>query len=296
MPISSQPGKPMRIASLLPSATEIIRALGLEHSLVAVSHSCNFGGKVERLPRVTRTRVPKDASSRDIDAIVRQCLMEGASLYEIDVETLDALRPDLIVTQGLCKVCAVGEDEVGRVLPALYSQPLILSLAPTTLEGVFESVLEVGRATDSTVAAQSLIASLSRRVERVRERTSGRERRPRVAFLEWTDPLICGGHWNPELVELAGGSDGLGRRGQPSRTVTLDELLAFQPEVLLLAACGLTAARAQEELGELLERPGVADLPCARSGRIYELDGVAHFSRPGPSLVDSLESLATIFD
>ena len=286
----------MRIASLLPSATEILRALGLEDSLVAVSHSCNFGGKVERLPRVTRTRVPKDASSRDIDSIVRQCLLEGATLYEIDVETLDALHTDLIVTQGLCEVCAVGEEEVGRVLPALCSQPLILSLAPTTLEGVFESVLEVGRATDSTGAAQALVANLRLRVDRVRERTSGQDRRPRVAFLEWTDPLICGGHWNPELVELAGGRDGLGRPGQASRTITLDELLAFEPEVLVLAGCGLTVDRAHEELRELLQRPGVADLPCARSGGIYALDGVAHFSRPGPSLVDSLEALATILD
>jgi iron complex transport system substrate-binding protein len=117
-----------------------------------------------------------------------------------------------------------------------------------------------------------------------------------VAFLEWTDPLICGGHWNPELVELAGGSDGLGRAGEPSRTVTLDELLAFQPEVLVVAGCGLTAERNQQEMGRLLEVPGVADLPCVRSGRLYALDGVAHFSRPAPSLVESLESLAAILD
>ena len=292
MQISSQ--RPERIASLLPSATEIVRALGLESSLVAVSHSCDFPGRIASLPRVTRTRVPKEASSAEIDAVVRDCLAQGDSLYELDVETLDRLRPDLVITQALCEVCAVGPGEVGRAVPALRSAPDVLTLEPRTLEGAFETVLEVGRATGRQAQADTLVASLRRRVEAVRARTKLRPVRPRVAFLEWVDPPICGGHWNPELVELAGGTDGLGERGRPSRTVDWGEILAWRPEVMVLACCGFNAERARREVAILRQRPGFDGLPCARSGRIYVLDGVGHFSRPGPSLVDSLEALAAI--
>ncbi|MEZ0335795.1 MAG: ABC transporter substrate-binding protein [Gemmatimonadales bacterium] len=292
MQISSQ--RPERIASLLPSATEIVRALGLEASLVAVSHSCDFPGRIASLPRVTRTRVPKEASSAEIDAVVRDCLAQGDSLYELDVETLDRLRPDLVITQALCEVCAVGPGEVGRAVPALRSAPEVLTLEPRTLEGAFETVLEVGRATGRPAQADTLVASLRRRVEAVRVRTTLRPVRPRVAFLEWVDPPICGGHWNPELVELAGGTDGLGERGRPSRTVDWEEILAWRPEVMVLACCGFKAERSRREVAVLRQRPGFDGLPCARSGRIYVLDGVGHFSRPGPSLVDSLEALAAI--
>lgn len=292
MPISSPP--PERIASLLPSATEIVRALGLEASLVAVSHSCDFPGRIASLPRVTRTRVPKDAPSSEIDTVVRDCLARGESLYELDVETLDRLRPDLVITQALCEVCAVGPAEVGRAVPAIRSAPEVLTLEPRTLEGAFETILEVGRATGRFTQAESLVANLRRRVEMVRMRTARRSARPRVAFLEWVDPPICGGHWNPELVELAGGDDGLGRRGEPSRTLEWREVVEWRPEVLVLACCGFTAERSRRELLSLRKYPGFASLPCARTGNIYVLDGVGHFSRPGPSLVDSLEALAAI--
>jgi iron complex transport system substrate-binding protein len=292
MPTWSPP--PERIASLLPSATEIVRALGLESSLVAVSHSCDFPGRVAALPRVTRTRVPKDASSAEIDAVVREHLASGASLYELDVELLDRLGPDLVITQALCDVCAVGPDEVGRALPALRSSPAVLTLEPRTLDGAFGTILEVGHAVARAAEAAALVATLRRRVERVRERTVRRGGRPRVAFLEWVDPLISGGHWNPELVELAGGCDGLGRPGHPSRRVEWDEILEWRPEVLVLACCGYTAERSRQEIVLLRDRPGFDGLPCARTGAIYVMDGVGHFSRPGPSLVDSLEALAAI--
>jgi iron complex transport system substrate-binding protein len=170
----------------------------------------------------------------------------------------------------------------------------VITLEPCTLEGVFESILEVGRATGRHAEAAALVASLRRRVDAVRARTARRIARPRVAFLEWIDPPMCGGHWNPELVELAGGCDGLGEAGRPRRTVRWEEILAWQPEVLVLACCGFTAERTQEDVAILQQRPGFAALPCARTGRIHVMDGVGHFSRPGPGLVDSLEALAAI--
>jgi iron complex transport system substrate-binding protein len=279
---------------LLPGATEIALALGLGESLVAVSHSCDFPGRLARLPRVTRTRVPNEAPSREIDRIVREALARGESLYEVDAERLDELAPDLILTQGICQVCAVGPREVARAMPTLRSAPDVLSLEPRTLDETFAAILEVGRAAGCTGQARQVVAALGRRVSAVRRRCSRRTRRPRVAFLEWLDPPICGGHWNPELVELAGGEDGLGHPGEPSRTVTWDEVRAWEPEVLVAACCGYSAERTRAEVGVLRSRPELAGLPCVRSGRVYVADGVALFSRPGPSLVASLELLETL--
>ncbi len=285
---------PRRIASLLPSATEIVCALGLEDALVAVSHSCDFAGRVESLPRVTRTRVPHGAASHEIDAVVRDCLHRGESLYQLDDALLESLRPDLIVTQALCEVCAVGPAEVNRAVPALSSHPRVITLEPRTLEEVFGAIELVGMAVGRSEAAEVLVGDLRRRVEAVRARSAVLVRRPRVAFFEWADPPICGGHWNPELVELAGGRDGLGRPGEPSRMVTWQDVLDWQPEVLVLACCGFDEARGHEEMELLRERPGFARLPCARDGRSYVMDGVRLFSRPGPSLVESLERLVAV--
>jgi iron complex transport system substrate-binding protein len=291
---SSPPAAPVRIASLLPSATEIVCSLGLEEALVAVSHSCDFAGRVESLPRVTRTRVPHGARSREIDAVVRDCLHRGESLYRLDEALLESLRPDLIVTQALCEVCAVGPAEVGRAVPALSSHPRVITLEPRTLEEVFGAIEVVGAAVGRSEEAELLVKDLRRRVDTVRTRSAALARRPRVAFLEWADPPICGGHWNPELVELAGGRDGLGRRGEPSRRVAWEDLLAWQPEVMVLACCGFDEARGRRELDLLRRRPGFERLPCARDGRIYVMDGVRLFSRPGPSLVESLERHAAV--
>ncbi len=284
----------MRIASLLPSATEIVRALGLKEALVAVSHSCDFPGRVASLPRVTRTRVPHGAGSREIDAVVRDCLRRGESLYQLDEALLESLRPDLIVTQALCEVCAVGPAEVDRAVPRLSSHPRVLTLEPRTLEEVFGAIEAVGAAVGCAERAELLVEELRGRVDAVRARSAALARRPRVAFLEWADPPICGGHWNPELVEFAGGRDGLGSRGEPSRRVAWEEVVSWQPEVMVLACCGFDEARGRRELDLLRLRPGFERLPCARSRRTYVMDGVRLFSRPGPSLVESLERLATI--
>jgi iron complex transport system substrate-binding protein len=286
-----EPARGPRIASLLPGATEIALALGLGESLVAVSHSCDFPGRVARLPRVTRTRIPKEAPSREIDRMVREALARGESLYEVDAERLDELAPDLILTQGICQVCAVGPGEVARAMPTLGSAPDVLSLEPRTLDETFAAILEVGRAAGCAGQAKRVVSALGRRVNAVRRRCSRSTRRPRVAFLEWIDPPICGGHWNPELVELAGGVDGLGQPGKPSRTVTWDEVRAWEPEVLVAACCGYPAQQTRAELGVVLAGPELAGIPCVPSGRIYVADGVELFSRPGPSLVASLEML-----
>jgi iron complex transport system substrate-binding protein len=287
-------GAPRRIATLLPSATEIVCSLGLEDALVAVSHSCDFAGRVASLPRVTTTRVPHEASSGEIDAVVRDCLSHDESLYQLDVALLESLRPDLIVTQALCEVCAVGPAEVGRAVGALSWDPRIITLAPRTLEDVFGAIVEVGEAVGRSEGARALVGDLRRRVDAVRTRGAAVARRPRVAFLEWADPPMCGGHWNPELVELAGGRDGLGRRGEASRVVAWQDVVDWRPEVLVLACCGFDEARGEEEMELLRRRPGFARLPCARDGRTYVMDGVRLFSRPGPSLVESLERLAAI--
>jgi iron complex transport system substrate-binding protein len=293
MPISSRSerGREPRIASLLPGATEIVLALGLEDALVAVSHSCDFPGRVSCLPRVTRTRIPLDAPSREIDRIVRAALARGESLYEVDVERLDALSPDLIVTQGLCQVCAVRPGEVQRALPSLRSSPEVLSLEPRTLEETFASITLVGETTGRRGRAERVVAGLRDRVDAVRRRHPPGAYRPRVAFLEWIDPPISGGHWNPELVALAGGEDGLGRPGVASRTITWEELLAWQPEVLVAACCGYPAERTRREMARFCAQPDAARLPCVRDGRVRVADGVSLFSRPGPSLVESLERL-----
>jgi iron complex transport system substrate-binding protein len=283
-----------RVASLLPSATEIVRALGLESALVAVSHSCDFPGPVQKLPRATSTRVPSGANSREIDEFVRDCLRRGESLYQLDDALLERLRPDVIVTQALCEVCAVGPGEVERAVPLLRSRPAVITLEPHTLEEMLDDILIVGVALRRPMEAAALVRELRQRVDAVQARTARRRHRPRVAFLEWVDPLISGGHWNPELVALAGGRDGLGTPGQRSRTLEWEDVLAWRPEVMVLACCGFDESRGLEELELLRKREGFDDLPCTRSGRIHVMDGVRLFSRPGPSLVDSLERLAAV--
>jgi iron complex transport system substrate-binding protein len=284
----------MRIVSLLPSATEIVCAIGLEDALVGVSHSCDFPPEITRRPRVTRTSVPKDATSGEIDAVVQAALTRGESLYQLELGCLLELAPDLLVTQSLCEVCAVGEGQVEAALHRLPGPPRIVSLAPRTLDEVFQGIEVVGRATGRDREAAALAVVLRRRVRAIARVSHGIAARPRVAFLEWLDPLICGGHWNPELVELAGGVDGLGRVGMPSRRVSWAELAAWQPEVLCVACCGYDEERARAEVTALLATPELAGLPCALTGRIHVFDGVGLFSRPGPRLVESLELLASV--
>lgn len=286
----------MRIVSLLPSATEMICALGLEDRLVGVTHECDFPGSVRRLPAVTRTLIPGDASSAEIDRWVRERLRTDRALYTLDLPTLESLRPDLIVTQALCDVCAVAEDEVRDAVCRLPGTPRIVNLEPRTLSQVFEAIRQVAAAAGVTDAADRVVAGLTARVEAVATRAARSRHRPRVALLEWLDPPFSSGHWNPELVRLAGGVEGLGREGAPSRTLRWDEVLAWQPEVVLIACCGLDVERTLRDIPLLDSVSEWQALPAVRSGRVYVTDGSQYFNRPGPRLVASLEILAHVID
>jgi iron complex transport system substrate-binding protein len=282
----------LRIVSLLPSATEIICALGLRDNLVGVTHECDHPSSVVGLPKVTRTLIPLDAPSAMIDALVRERLRTQRALYTLDRETLKTLRPDLIVTQALCDVCAVAEEEVREAVCSLPGQPRVLNLEPSTLTEVLESHRQVGQATQRQAMADAAVSDLQSRIEAVRTRSAGLAYRPRVALLEWIDPPFSCGHWSPELVRLAGGREGLGREGQPARVLRWPEVADWSPEVLILACCGFSVGRTLQDLPLLRAAPGWEELPCVRSRRVYVVDGSAYFSRPGPRLVDSLEILA----
>ena len=283
----------MHIISLLPSATEIMYALGLDDQLVAVTHECDYPDSVRAKPAITRNVLRQDLTSAEIDAAVRSQLSADAhTIYTIDRELLQQLAPDLIVTQQLCEVCAVSYDEVLDAIRALPRRPDVLNLEPTTLADVLADIQRVGDATGHAEQARRVVDDLVARIARVRETVARATTRPRVAFLEWIDPLFCGGHWNPELVELAGGIDGLGNKWQPSTRIEWQQVIDFAPEVLVISCCGFSAERAAADLPILAALPGYHDLPCVRDGRVHIVDGAAYFSRPGPRLVDSLELLA----
>ncbi len=284
----------MKIVSLLPSATEIICALGLQDELVGVTHECDFPPFVKDLPKVTTTLIPHDASSREIDRLVRERLSTQAALYSLNMPVLERLQPDLIVTQALCDVCAVAEAEVRSAACLLPGQPRIVNLEPMTLGEVFDTMRLVGDACSRSKIAEAAIAELQKRVDAVAERTQTipNELRPRVGFLEWIDPPFCPGHWNPELIALAGGIDVLGQPNCPSRTLAWQEVIDAQPELLFISLCGFDVERSLQDIPILKSQPGYADLPAVKAGRVYVTDGNAYFSRSGPRLVESLEILA----
>jgi iron complex transport system substrate-binding protein len=280
------------IISLLPSATEIICELGLGDQLVGVTHECDYPPFVLDLPKVTRTLIPHDASSSEIDALVRQRLKMQRALYTLDMPTLERLRPGLIVTQALCDVCAVAEAEVTAAACMLPGHPKVVNLEPTRLAEVFDCLRLVGDAAGVSHRAREVVARLQARVAAVEDRTRGITAHPRVVLLEWIDPPFCSGHWSPELVRIAGGMEVVGQEGKPSRTTAWDEIVHADPEVLLIACCGYSAKRTMKDLPLLAANPGFDNLACVRSGRVYLVDGNVYFSRPGPRLVDSLEILA----
>ncbi len=202
------------------------------------------------------------------------------------------LAPDLIVTQALCEVCAVAYDEVLDAVRGLEKKPAVLNLEPTSLDETLRCIEQVGEATGRQPEAEALVMGLRARIDDVRKRAEAATERPVVGFLEWIDPLFCGGHWNPELVEIAGGRDPLGRRGQDAVRIEWEAFRAAQPEVIVISCCGFSEERARQDLPILEAQPGYADLPAVQAGRVHVVDGAAYFSRPGPRLVDSLEILA----
>lgn len=269
--------------------------MGLGDDVVGVSYECDYPPEARGKPVVVRTRIDQDAlDSRAIDERVRASLRRRESLYDIDVEALKRLRPDLIVTQQLCDVCAVGSSQVTQALGALPHQPQVLALHPHTLEDALEDLRRVGEATQRAAEAERILRSLRSRLARVEAAVAGAPR-PRAFCLEWLDPPMASGHWVPEQVERSGGFEVLGRARQPSHYVTPEEIAAAQPEVLVLMPCGFSIERTQREAARLTAAPWWRALPAARSGRVYLVDGPALFNRPGPRLVDGVELLAALF-
>jgi iron complex transport system substrate-binding protein len=282
----------MRIVCLLPSATEIVCALGLRDQLVGVTHECDFPKSVSSLPKVTRILIPPDASSARIDEMVRERARNRLPLYQLDVPTLLALQPDLIVTQALCDVCAVDETEVREAVCSMARGPTLINLEPLSLGDVFESMRIVAQAAGVIDEGNEAVGELIQRVNFVVNQTRDISERPSVVFLEWLDPLFCGGHWNPELVALAGGREQIGKVGSRSRRIEWDELRIADPDVLFIACCGFSVERARMDLAKLKFQAWWAELKAVRTERVYLADGSAYFNRPGPRLVDSLEILA----
>ena len=273
----------------MPSATEMLCALGLRDSLVAVTHECDYPEGVERLPHLTRSVIPEGLSTGEIDRAVRERTERGEALYELDEQQLEELQPDLIVTQALCAVCAVSVDDVRAVAERLPSQPEVLSLDPGTLGEVLGDVRTLAAATDMEDEGADLVEDLADRIDVVRIAVQDAEARPRVAALEWLDPPFIGGHWVPQMIEIAGGEDLLGFPGERSRTVTWEELEAVRPEVVVSMPCGYYAERAALEV--MQHRDEVARLGAQR---VVAVDAAAYFSRPGPRLVDGVELLGYI--
>jgi iron complex transport system substrate-binding protein len=275
----------MRIASLVPSATEALFALGLGDQVVAVTHECDHPAEVLGLPRLTRSVIPSGLEPGDVDARVREVTRRGEALYELDEPALTRLAPDLIVTQALCAVCAVSYDDVRAVAERLDSRPDVISLDPGTLGEVLGDLVRLGEAT-GTREGEVLVAELQARLDRVRDAVAGAPR-PRVVALEWLDPPYAGGHWVPEMIALAGGRSVVGEPARDSRAVSWGALEAARPEVVVVMPCGLYVEEAAEQALARRER-----LDSLGAERVYAVDAASSFSRPGPRLVEGVELLA----
>ncbi len=285
-----------RIVSLLPSATELVCALGLREQLVGISHECDYPPGVEQLPRVTSTRIAHSADSLSIDRQVRAELAKVSALYQVDGELLATLAPDLLVTQALCDVCAVSASDVASVAGALPRVAQVFNLQPTRLHDILENVSALGVAAGVPERAAAVRAQMEQRIGRVTARSAAipPAAHPRVAMLEWLDPLFDAGHWNPELVELAGGVPVLGRIGQPSTTIELSALHAAAPDLIFIACCGFNPERTLQDVARLSANDEWHALTAVQAGRVWVVDGNAYFNRPGPRIVDSLELLAHV--
>ncbi len=285
----------MRIVSLVPSATEIVYALGLGDDLVGVTHACDYPPPARKKPTVTSsTLTATTLTSAEIDAQVAAQQVVGEGVYHLDVERLAELRPDLIFTQGLCDVCAVPHGVVRRAVPSLPTRPRVYSLDPTSVGDVLSNVKTVGDATGSQARARVVIAELRARIDRITLQTAGLLPIPRVFCLEWLDPPWTAGHWVPEMVGMAGGYDALGGSGQPSRRTDWREIARFAPEVVVVMPCGFDLEKTRAEFAVTAFPAEWSTLPAVRDGRVWAVDGSAYFNRPGPRLVDGLEILAGI--
>ncbi|MGD0195418.1 MAG: cobalamin-binding protein [Candidatus Dormibacteria bacterium] len=281
-----------RVVSLLPSATEILFAIGAGDSVVGVTHECDHPSAARSRPAVTSSVLTIDGvAPGDIDRHIHAARHAGSSIYRLDEAALAALAPDLIVTQELCDVCAVAYSEVSRAVRRLPGDIPVVSLEPRSVEEICQSVEEVGVATGHIEGARSVATAMRSHIAAIASKEAPSPK-PRVVCIEWTDPLMVGGHWVPEMVRLAGGIDVLGEEGAPSRYVSWDEVVGARPDVMVLMPCGYDLARTLELVPDVASRPGFEELECTRSGRVMVVDGSAYFSRPGPRIVHGLELLA----
>lgn len=284
-----------RIVSLLPSATEIAVALGFGDSLVGRSHECDFPASVTRLPVCTATKLQKGLSSIETDKHVQEILRQGLSVYEVDTTLLRALRPDVILTQTQCAVCAVTPRDLEDALSEWSGAvPTLLSLAPETLADVWGDVRRVAEALDAQAAAERSIAALQTRLKTLRDHTLARGQRPTVAAIEWIDPLMAAGNWVPELVDIGGGRALFAEPGQHSPWLEWEALVAADPEFIVLMPCGYRIEQTLADLIALAERSAWSNLSAVRAGRVFIADGHHFFNRPGPRLVESAEIIADI--
>ena len=285
----------MRIVSLLPSATEILFALGFDREVVGVSHECDFPPQARNKRVVIQSRTPKDSAPLEIDRLVREYVSRGESLYAVDAHALEELAPDLIITQDLCHVCAASPDDLGAALARFAERPEVLCLNPQDLGDVWRDILWVGEQTRRGRAAEALLERIGERLGSLEQVVADRAERPRVAFLEWLQPFYVGGHWIPEMIELAGGRDVLGRVHTPSFRVTLEDIVAAAPEIILISPCGYGAQRARDEYLSMAHPLEWNAIPAVQSGRVYALEANSYFSRPGPRLITGIEGLAKVF-
>ncbi len=278
----------MRICSLLPSGTEILYSLGLGDQIVAVTHECDYPPETAAKPRITEDLIEQGRmTSVEIDHHVSSNIGRHGTIYRLKQDLLETLEPDLIVTQELCEVCAVSYKEVQHAARVLEGRTRIVSLEPTTLNEMLETILLVGELTGRKDAALEKVQELNARLQRVRERVRDRER-PRVYAMEWLDPPFSAGHWVPEMVEIAGGHEVLGKAGSKSERITPERILEAQPEIIVLMPCGFSLERTVEEYRRTRFLPGW-------SGQLYAVDGSSYFNRSGPRLIDGVEILSEIF-
>jgi len=284
----------MRICSFLPAATEMLFALGLGDDVVAVSHECDYPPEALSRPRVTTSLIqPERLTSAEIDAAVSKAFVEGRASYRVDMHVLTAARPDLIVTQDLCVVCAIGGSEVRQAAACLDPQPRLVSLDPHSVSDVIDCVRTLGDVAGVATRAWQLAAEMEARVAAAWA-TAAAAPRPRVLCLEWMDPPWIAGHWMPEVVQLAGGAHALARAGEPSRRATWDEIADAAPEVAIIMPCGFSVERTLAEIGVLESIPQLARIPAFTTGRAHVVDGSSYFNRPGPRIVDGIELLGAI--
>lgn len=284
-----------KIISLLPAATEIVCALGLEQNLVGRSHECDFPASVQQLPVCSEANIPDGLSSGDIDKKVKELVNDALSVYTVNREQIKLLDPDVVITQAQCEVCAVSLDEVEKALADyLDKQARMVSLQPNSLADIFDNIREVADVLDVTANGTQLIEDLQERVDIVRHKLKFTENKPTVACIEWLEPMMVSGNWIPELISIAGGVSVLAESGKHSPFIQWVDIQLADPEVIIVMPCGFSIERTMKEIHLLFNQTGFTDLKAVKNNRIYIADGNQYFNRPGPRIVDSIEILAEI--